>query len=153
MSSKLVLVLSIVALVHADPSAVEVLQDIYNSCLKDFSVSCAKPKALAWMSYVSDKPEIKVTEDLVILKKQVEEERGAPEDIFDKFEDFLQSHELVAKVPQVLQPGGFLGGLVPRNLQPESVKVPLAVTGNFIFAILTSEINKLLQDGQKLLKK
>ncbi|XP_044271484.1 uncharacterized protein LOC123015675 [Tribolium madens] len=130
MSSKLVLVLAVVALTHADPSAVDVLHDIYNTCLKDFSVSCAKPKALAWMSYVADKPEIKVTEDLVIVKKKsLEEERGAPEDIFDKFEDFLQSHDVVAKVPQVLQPGGFLGGLVPRSLQPEEVKVPLAVTG------------------------
>jgi hypothetical protein len=131
MSLKLVTVLALAALAHADPSATDLLQDIYHSCLSGLSVSCVKPKALAWMSYVSDKPEIRLTEDLVILKKRdVEEQRGPGADVFDKFEDFLQSHELVAKVPQVLQPGGILGGLVPRSLQPEDVKVPLAVTGN-----------------------
>ncbi|XP_063920788.1 uncharacterized protein LOC135135624 [Zophobas morio] len=129
MSAKLVLVLTLAALARADPSASDVLRDIYHSCLKDFSVSCVKPKALSWMSYVSDKPQIHITEDLVLVKKRDAEERGVSADVFDKFEDFLQSHDLVAKVPQVLQPGGILGGLVPRSMQPENVRVPLAVTG------------------------
>jgi hypothetical protein len=90
MSLKLVTVLALAALAHADPSATDLLQDIYHSCLSGLSVSCVKPKALAWMSYVSDKPEIRLTEDLVILKKRdVEEQRGPGADVFDKFEDFL----------------------------------------------------------------
>lgn len=56
-------------------SAVDLLQDIYYECLRDFSVSCAKPKALQWITDVSDKDEIKITEDLLIVKKvNLEEE-------------------------------------------------------------------------------
>ncbi|RZC37776.1 uncharacterized protein BDFB_010888 [Asbolus verrucosus] len=128
-----IIVIALTATTRADPSATDVLQDIYRTCLRDFSVNCVKPKALAWMSFVSDKPEIKVTEDLVIVKKPsaepIEEQRGVAEDIFDKFEDFLQSHDVVARVPDIFKPGGVLGKLVPRSLQPEDVRVPLAVTG------------------------
>lgn len=61
----------IVAAVSAksDRSAVEVLKDVYYSCLKDFSIICAKPKALQWISDVSNNEEINITEDLVIVKK------------------------------------------------------------------------------------
>lgn len=49
--------------------------------------------------------------------------------MFDTFEDFLQSHDLVAKVPQILRKDGPLGSLIPRSIQPEDVSVPLAATG------------------------
>lgn len=54
---------------HRDESAVETLQDIYYSCLKDLSISCVKPKALQWISDVSNNEQIKITEDLLIVKK------------------------------------------------------------------------------------
>lgn len=50
------------------PSAVEVVQDIYSTCLKQFSVSCVKPKALNWMHNIADQPVIKITEDLEVHK-------------------------------------------------------------------------------------
>lgn len=53
----------------AGPSAVDLLGDIYNGCLKDFSVSCVRPKALQWVNAVSEGPVIKITDDLVIVKK------------------------------------------------------------------------------------
>lgn len=53
------------------------------------------------------------------------------DDIFEKFENFLQSHDLVAKAPLILSPSGPLGALVPRSFQPEDIKVPLAATGKF----------------------
>lgn len=52
-----------------DQSAVKVLQDIYYGCVRDFSISCAKPKALQWISDVSNNERIKITEDLAIVKK------------------------------------------------------------------------------------
>ncbi|XP_050305027.1 uncharacterized protein LOC126742418 [Anthonomus grandis grandis] len=122
-----------VVLAHQDPSAVDLVQDIYHTCLRDFSVSCAKPKALKWISEVVDKEQIRITEDLVLIKKdnpeEVEESRGLEEDIFDKFEDFLQTHEVVAKPPTLLSHEGPLGHLVPRSFQAEELKVPLAATG------------------------
>lgn len=58
----------IVSVVLSDPSAVDVAQDIYKSCLQHFSVSCARPKALLWWNNVSNKGSIKLTEDLILLK-------------------------------------------------------------------------------------
>lgn len=53
-----------------------------------------------------------------------------PADIFDKFEDFLQSHEVVAKVPEILKLTGPFASFLPRSFQPEDVSVPLAATGS-----------------------
>lgn len=50
-------------------SAVGLIHDIYNECLRKFSVNCVKPKALQWITDVSAKDEIKITEDLVIVRK------------------------------------------------------------------------------------
>lgn len=67
---KLVIVsLAFVAYVSASPSAVDVVHDVYKTCLQDFSVSCVKPKALSWLSHVSNDPIIRITEDLMIVKK------------------------------------------------------------------------------------
>lgn len=53
----------------ASPSAVDLLGDIYSGCIKQFSVGCVKPKAIGWMSKVLEEPVIKVTDDLVLVKK------------------------------------------------------------------------------------
>lgn len=63
-----------------------------------------------------------------IINFILKEQRGSA-DIFDSFEDFLQSHTLVAKVPQILRADGPLGSLVPRSFQAEDLSVPLAATG------------------------
>ncbi|CAG9817456.1 unnamed protein product [Phaedon cochleariae] len=124
---------AILATASASPSAVDVLHDIYSGCLKDFEVSCAKPKALHWLSEVSDQQQIKLTEELMIVKKDVPgqvEERGFSNDIFEKFEDFLQSHDLLMKAPALLtDKGSEIADLVPRSFVADDIKVPLAVTG------------------------
>ncbi|XP_060529350.1 uncharacterized protein LOC132703852 [Cylas formicarius] len=120
------------SVVVADPSAVEVLGDIYKTCLRDFSVACVKPKALGWINLVSKKPQIRLTEDLTIVNngyQDAEMQRGLDRDVLDSFEDFLQSHNLVANVPGLLRPDGPFGKLVPRTFQPEPIQVPLAATG------------------------
>lgn len=77
MNCKFVIVsLAFVAVISASPSAVNVVHDMYKSCLQDFSVSCVKPKALSWISHVSNDQIIKITEDLMIVKKD-----SAPEEI------------------------------------------------------------------------
>lgn len=58
----------LVSSAYAEFSAVDVIQDIYYSCVSQFSVSCAKPKALQWLKSVSNKDNIKITEDLLIVK-------------------------------------------------------------------------------------
>lgn len=57
-----------VSYAQQQPSAVEVLQDMYGTCLKEFSLGCIKPKALSWISNVVDQPVIKITDDLEIVK-------------------------------------------------------------------------------------
>lgn len=61
--------LALIATVSASPSAIDVVHDMYKTCLQDFSVSCVKPKALSWLSHVTSDPIIKITEDLMIVKK------------------------------------------------------------------------------------
>ncbi|XP_057652281.1 uncharacterized protein LOC130891502 [Diorhabda carinulata] len=129
--SLLYLLASLLVLTRCDQSAVEVVQDIYNTCLKDFSISCVKPKALHWMDEASRNNVIRITEDLSLQKKynpEVEEGKGE-KDILEKFEDFLQSHTVVAKAPALLRPDGPLKEYIPRTFQATQASVPLAATG------------------------
>ncbi|KAK5644655.1 hypothetical protein RI129_005955 [Pyrocoelia pectoralis] len=122
----------ILGVTYAQPSALEVFQDIYHACLKDFSFSCVKPKSLKWLNNVANEPVIRITEDLEIVKKDDpdrDQERSGTRDVFDVFEDFIQSHQLVARVPQILRMDGPLGSLLPRAFKPEDLSVPLASTG------------------------
>lgn len=65
----LITVAAVLGVSVADPSALDVLQDMYRGCISQFSVSCVRPKALAWISMVADRNVIKVTDDLMIVKK------------------------------------------------------------------------------------
>ncbi|XP_023024687.2 uncharacterized protein [Leptinotarsa decemlineata] len=124
---------ALVATVAANPSAVDVLQDVYYTCLQDFSVSCVKPKALHWISEVANNQEIRITDDLTIVKKDNPgnvEDRGFSDDIFEKFEDFLQTHNLVVRAPAFLRDrDSHTDSLIPRSFQAQNLEVPLAVTG------------------------
>ncbi|XP_066261094.1 uncharacterized protein [Euwallacea similis] len=117
-----------------NPSAVDLAQDIYNSCLKHFSVSCVRPKSLWWINNVADKDAVKITEDLVLVRssngQQAQDRAFENESILDRFDNFLQGHNLLAKVPSVLRAEGPLTSLVPRSfLQAEPIQVPLSATG------------------------
>nr|XP_023024688.1 uncharacterized protein LOC111512767 [Leptinotarsa decemlineata] len=118
--------------VYADQSAVELFQDVYRACLQQFSIACVKPRTLKWINAVAEKNSIRITEDLVLVKKyspEVQENRNLQKDILEKFEDFLQSHDIVVSAPALLQPDGPLGKYVPRTFQPTDITVPLATTG------------------------
>ncbi|KAF2886387.1 hypothetical protein ILUMI_19786, partial [Ignelater luminosus] len=120
-----------VSYAQQQPSAVEVLQDMYHTCLKEFSLGCIKPKALSWISNVVDQPVIRITDDLEVVKTEDPEyvEERTVKDVLDVFEDFIQSHKIVAKVPAVLKLDGPLKDFLPRSFRPEVLSVPLAATG------------------------
>lgn len=71
-----VVVLASMGLVTPQPytqSAVEMLQGIYSDCLSQLSVSCVKPRALRWFEEVVDGRVIRITEDLLVVKKDLPE--------------------------------------------------------------------------------
>ncbi|KAJ8926662.1 hypothetical protein NQ314_020941, partial [Rhamnusium bicolor] len=123
---------TILGVAYANLSAVNVLQDMYHSCLQNFSVSCVKLKALRWFSEISDNNEIKITEDLFIVKNanptEIKVRKEDKKTFFEKFENFLQTHDMIVKAPTILSLEGPLGNLIPRSFQPEDIKIPLAVT-------------------------
>lgn len=93
----------------ADRSASDLAGDMYNSCLSQLSVSCVRPKALAWISEVSQQNKIRITDDLSIIRtaedEEVPEQRSgdATSAFFDKVESFLATHSLKVEVPQILK--------------------------------------------------
>uniref|UniRef100_T1GYZ2 Osiris 18 n=1 Tax=Megaselia scalaris TaxID=36166 RepID=T1GYZ2_MEGSC len=52
----------------AQQSATDLAVDIYRTCLKDFSTSCVRPKALQWISNVADQDEIKITNLMSVVR-------------------------------------------------------------------------------------
>ncbi|KAJ8926664.1 hypothetical protein NQ314_020943 [Rhamnusium bicolor] len=139
-SFNIIFVTAILISVRADSSVVDIIQNMYKSCLQNFRFGCVKPIVLAWANEVSDKNIIKITEDLILVKKYIpvaEADKNLQNDIFEKFEDFLQTHNLIAKAPSILSPDGPLGSYVSRHFQPTDISVPLAVTGK----IFTCSVN------------
>ncbi|KAL1498046.1 hypothetical protein ABEB36_008906 [Hypothenemus hampei] len=131
---KCLLVFSLVNVILTDPSAVDVVRDIYMSCVQNFSFSCVQPKALSWMNYVADKSIIRVTNDLVVIKNnhinQRQERSVGFEKILDRFDDFLNGHNLLIKLPSALTSEGPLTRFIPRSfLQSDPIQVPLSATG------------------------
>lgn len=123
----------------ADRSASDVASEMYNSCLSQLSVSCVRPKALAWVSEVSQQDKIRITNDLSIIRTAVDEEvpeqrsGDATSVFFDKVESFLTTHSLKVEVPQILKlkearsmiPEIFLkGGLTNGLIVPLSDQSP-----------------------------
>jgi hypothetical protein len=131
-------------LTHADQpmlSAADVASDIYSSCISQLSISCVKPKALAWLSRAVNENEIKINGDMKIIKTgddepiEFNQQRNGVDakiQLFDKIDSFLSTHSLKIEVPEILKieearaliPDAYLkGGL------GEGITVPL-VDGN-----------------------
>ncbi|XP_077287166.1 DUF1676 domain-containing protein Osi18 [Arctopsyche grandis] len=128
------LVVAAVAVNAYEDSASQLAYDVYKGCLSQYSVSCVKPKALSWLSRVADKDEIKLTEDLTIVRTSYAEEsisRDIKDDkyqMFENIDDFLATHTLKIKVPEELSSGP-AGEYVPRSLLqglPKELDVPLS---------------------------
>lgn len=127
--------------VHADDiSAAELISDIYNTCLSQYSTNCVKPKALAWISHAVNQDKIRINNDLTVIRIAEEEIGGEARSVnpivnlFDRVDSFLSSHSLRIEVPQILRneearayiPESFMkGGLA------EGLEIPL-VEGNAV---------------------
>jgi hypothetical protein len=127
--------------VHAeDVSAAELMTDIYTSCLSKLSTSCAKGKALSWISHAINQDTIKITEEMSIVR--ISEEEFTAEgrssnplvNLFDRVDSFLTSHSLRIEAPQILKteearayiPDNYMEGGLAQGLE-----VPL-VEGNAV---------------------
>jgi hypothetical protein len=124
-----------------DTSAVELVQDIYTSCVSQLSASCVKPKALAWLSHAVNQDKIEITKSLSIIRtgddEFVAESRANANPIvnlFDQVDSFLSSHSLKIEKPEILEDEQVTAN-IPRSLLSggiaDGIEIPL-VAGNAV---------------------
>ncbi|KAL4701933.1 hypothetical protein ACJJTC_000122 [Scirpophaga incertulas] len=133
---KLIVLLSIAAFASGQSfSASRLVKNIYNECLSQYSVECVKPRALQWISLVANDNEIKITDNLSIVKTAtIDDENVDPRsakdpafEIVDKMDQFLQTHTLKVKVPEEIT-NSAASEYVPRSLLtdlPSELNMPL----------------------------
>lgn len=116
--------------VNSEKSAISVAQDMYTDCLERLSFSCVKPKALSWLSNVYDSDVIKITDNLLIVKTENNQERSMHDTKFaivHAVENFLETHSLKILVPEELKQEAnqvyFARSLIGNA---EDIDVPLA---------------------------
>lgn len=86
-------------------SATDLAFDMYHSCLKDFSTSCVKPKAMQWFDDVLAQNEIILTDKLSIVRTSnpavpmKQRSSDSQEGIFDNIDEFLATHALRIQAP------------------------------------------------------
>ncbi|XP_047539871.1 uncharacterized protein LOC125073190 [Vanessa atalanta] len=120
---KLLVILSIAAFASGQYSASKLVKNIYNECLSQYSVECVKPRTLEWISHVANDEEIKITDNLSIVKNaEIEDEAVDPRmakdpayAIVDKVDRFLQTHAVRVKVPEEIASSA-ASEYVPRSL-------------------------------------
>lgn len=114
----------------------DVFSDMYNSCLSRLSFDCVQPKALAWISKIVQKREVRLTDDLTIVENTnviVDEPQSEPSgrdvrsEFFNKIDKYLLTHSLNIRYPK-----GLIQDYVPSfsasivdELIPEGINVPL----------------------------
>ncbi|KAG6464686.1 hypothetical protein O3G_MSEX014677 [Manduca sexta] len=135
--AKILVLLCLVAVASANSySASRLLKNIYSECLSQYSVECVKPRTLQWISSVANNDEIKITEDLTIVKTGTIEDdepvdprlaKDPAYEVFDKVDRFLQTHSLKVKVPEEITKSA-ASEYVPRSLLtdlPSELDMPL----------------------------
>lgn len=132
---KLVVILAIAAYASGHYSASRLVRNIYNECLSQYSVECVKPRTLEWISRVANDEEIRITDDLSIVRQAIIEDeavdpRMAKEPalaIIDSVDKFLQTHSVRVKVPEEIASSA-ASEYVPRSLLtdlPTELDMPL----------------------------
>ncbi|CAH2268245.1 jg22304 [Pararge aegeria aegeria] len=132
---KLIVLLSIVAFASGQYSASRLVRNIYNECLSQYSVECVKPRTLEWISHVANNEEIKITDNLSIVRQAtIEDEAVDPRmakdpayAIIDSVDRFLQTHSVRVKVPEEIASSA-ASEYVPRSLLtdlPSELDMPL----------------------------
>lgn len=121
-------------------SATDLAFDIYRGCLRDFSTSCVRPKALQWISSVADQDEIKITNLMKVVRTNreapppaIQGPRDARFQLFESFDNFLNTHAVL------ITPPAFFRSQDARSMIPDAllesglateVKVPLGGTSS-----------------------
>lgn len=134
--AKIIVLLSIAAVASAQGySAANLLRNIYDECLSQYSVECVKPRTLQWMSSVANDDNIKITDNLSIVKTANLEDDGVDPrmasdpalELVDKVDRFLQTHSVIVKVPEEVSRSA-ASEYVPRSLLedlPSELSMPL----------------------------
>lgn len=96
------------AAVQTPASAVEAVQDMFDTCLSQLSTSCVRPKALRWIGAVADSDVIQITDDLSVVRTggaeaANDEQRSSGVELFDRIDSFLATHSLRMNVPAILK--------------------------------------------------
>lgn len=89
-------------------SATDLAFDMYRSCLKDFSTSCVKPKAMQWFNTALQQDEIMITDKLSVVRtgrivSNSQRAMDAQERMFQEIDNFLATHALRIKAPEYFQ--------------------------------------------------
>lgn len=121
---------------HGNILATDVMTDIYNTCLSKYSVSCVKPKSLAWLSEAVKSDDIRITENLSIVRNgnpsvSVQQPRhgNAQVAILEEVENFLATHSVRVHAPSFMTDGSvrsFLPDTIETNDVSETIEMPLA---------------------------
>ncbi|CAB3367744.1 Hypothetical predicted protein [Cloeon dipterum] len=129
-----------------DNTAIEVLKHVYHECVQYGSLSCVKPKLLAFISTAVKHDSIPVTKDMAIVRRDgeptptgsqlqadldelplnAEERKEALRAVaLDRIDDFIATHDLKIRVPKEIVG---LASYVPKSLIdiPAEVTVPLS---------------------------
>lgn len=119
---------------EATSSASDMMIEIYESCLSQYSIGCVKPKALSWISKAISSREIKITDDLSIIKTGNEDpidfhqqkRSGDPRvELFDKIDSFLASHSIRISAPSILKTEEARAFVGDQDLE-QMIELPLA---------------------------
>lgn len=119
-------------------SATDLALDIYRDCLRGFSTSCVRPKALQWISDVADQDEIKITNLMSVVRTNrdlpppaIQGPRDVRFQLFERIEKFLNTHAVK------ITPPAFFRSQEARSMIPDAllesgltteVNVPLGET-------------------------
>lgn len=123
-----------------DVTLVDTFNEIYDTCLVHLSVDCVQPKAFEWFSKSIHKREIRITDDLTIVKNATEAEvNEAPAgesardnrfNIIGQVDEFLTTHYLQIRYPKSMISQHVPSFMLPavNKLIPDSTQVPLEET-------------------------
>lgn len=131
-----ILLLAVIGTINGQTprSATDLTYDMYHTCLKDFDVSCVRPKALQWFDNVVSQNEIQITDSVSIVRTgmvpQTETRRSVDpqEEMFDNIDNFLATHALRVKAPEFFasdEARSFIPDFLMDNALTKGAVVPL----------------------------